>query len=60
MIWIMVVYYSTEGSFFLPVFSITTGRKKGDKMPQAVKLVLMCLFCIGLITAAVYLVKWLW
>jgi len=34
--------------------------KKGGEMPQAVKLVLVCMFCIGLITAIVYLVKWFW
>lgn len=29
-------------------------------MPRVVKLVLVCMLCIGLITGIVYLVKWLW
>ena len=45
--------------FRCSLFSIAT-EKVGDEMPQAVKLILVCLFCIGLITAIVYLVKWLW
>lgn len=51
---------SIKGLFPSARFSTMMGRKKGDEMPQAVKLVLVCMFCIGLITAIVYLVKWLW
>jgi hypothetical protein len=29
-------------------------------MPIAVKLLIACLICIGLITAVVYAIKWLW
>jgi hypothetical protein len=29
-------------------------------MPKALKLILVCLLCIGGIAAAVLLVKWLW
>ena len=29
-------------------------------MPKVLKLILVCMLCIGVITAVVMLVKWLW
>ncbi len=31
-----------------------------EKMPTIIKFLLACLLCIGIATAIVYAVKWLW
>lgn len=33
---------------------------KDELMPTIVKVLLLCVLCVGLITGIVYLVKWLW
>jgi preprotein translocase subunit SecE len=47
------------GTFVQPEMRRVSHTSKDENMPTIVKVLLLCVLCVGLITGIVYLVKWL-